>query len=75
MKFIIFNNEISKNYFWKNVIDRTDISISINLLISSKIKKNRVISTSMVYWLARLTANQEVSGSIPGYTLEIFLEV
>ena len=26
-----------------------------------------------VQWLARLTANQEVPGSIPGYTLEIFL--
>ena len=28
----------------------------------------------MVQWLACLTATQEVLGSIPGYTLEIFLE-
>ena len=26
-------------------------------------------------WLARLIAIQEVPGSIPGYTLEMFLEV
>ena len=31
-------------------------------------------TTSLVYW-ARLTAIQEVPGSIPGYILEIFLEV
>ena len=29
----------------------------------------------LVQWLARLTVIQEVPGSIPGYTLEIFLEV
>ena len=29
----------------------------------------------LVYWLARLTAIQEVPGSIPDYTLEIFLEL
>ena len=29
----------------------------------------------LVQWLARLTAIQKVPGSIPGYTLEIFLEV
>ena len=29
----------------------------------------------LVQWLARLITIQEVSGSIPGYTLEIFLEV
>ena len=29
----------------------------------------------LVWWLARLTAIQEVPGLIPGYTLEIFLEV
>ena len=29
----------------------------------------------LVEWLARLTAIQEVPGSIPGYTLEIFLEL
>ena len=32
-------------------------------------------TTCLVCWLARLTAIQEVPGSIPGYTLEIFLEV
>ena len=32
-------------------------------------------TTGLVYWLARLTAIQELPGSIPGYTLEIFLEV
>ena len=29
----------------------------------------------LVCWLARLTAIQEVPGSIPGYTLDMFLEV
>ena len=29
----------------------------------------------LVQWLARLSAIQAVPGSIPGYTLEIFLEV
>ena len=29
----------------------------------------------LVWWLAHLTANQAVPVSIPGYTLEIFLEV
>ena len=33
------------------------------------------MTTCFVQWLARLTAIQEVPGSIPGYTLEIFLEV
>ena len=32
-------------------------------------------TTCLVWWLARLTAIQEVPSSIPGYTLEIFLEV
>ena len=31
--------------------------------------------SSSVQWLARLTAVQEIPSSIPGYTLEIFLEV
>ena len=34
-----------------------------------------VQTTCLVQWLARLTAIQEVPGSIPGYTLDIFLEV
>ena len=33
------------------------------------------LKSSLVWWLARQTAIQEVPGSIPGYTLEIFLEV
>ena len=33
------------------------------------------MTACLVQWLARLTAIQEVPGSIPGYTLEIFLEV
>ena len=34
------------------------------------------ISTAcLVQWLGRFTAIQEVPGSIPGYTLEMFLEV
>ena len=33
------------------------------------------MTACLVYWLARLTAVQEVPGSIPGYTPEIFLEV
>ena len=33
------------------------------------------VTTCLLQWLARLTAVQEVPGSIPGYTLEIFLEV
>ena len=32
-------------------------------------------TTCLVQWLARLTAIQEVLGSISGYTLYIFLEV
>ena len=32
-------------------------------------------TTCLVRWLARPTAIQEVPGSIPGYNLEIFLEV
>ena len=35
----------------------------------------RDASTSLAYWLARLTALQEVLGSISSYTLEIFLDV
>ena len=35
----------------------------------------RFATTCLVSWLARLTVIQEVPGSIPGYTLEIFLEV
>ena len=31
--------------------------------------------TCLIWRLARLTVIQEVPGSIPGYTLEIFLEV
>ena len=34
-----------------------------------------IVTTCLVQWLARLTAIQEDLGSIPGYTLEIFLEV
>ena len=33
------------------------------------------VTACLVQWLARLTAIQEVPGSIPGYTLEIFVEV
>ena len=33
------------------------------------------LTTCLVQWLACLTAIQEVPGSIPGYILEIFLEV
>ena len=33
------------------------------------------MTACLIYWLARLTAIQEVPGSIPGYTLEIFLVV
>ena len=33
------------------------------------------MTSCLVQWLACLTAIQEVPGSIPGYTLEIFLEV
>ena len=33
------------------------------------------VTTCLVWWLARLIAIQEVPGSIPGYTLEIFLKV
>ena len=33
------------------------------------------LTTCLVQWIARLTAIQEVPGSIPGYILEIFLEV
>ena len=33
------------------------------------------MTACLVQWLARLTAIQEVPGSIPGYTLQIFLEV
>ena len=33
------------------------------------------LTTCLGQWLARLTAIQKVPGSIPGYTLEIFLEV
>ena len=44
-----------------------------------KLKKNLIVyaglTTHLVQWSARLTAIQEVPGSIPGYTLEIFLEV
>ena len=29
----------------------------------------------LVYWSPRLSVIQEVPGSIPGYTLDIFLEV
>ena len=36
---------------------------------------NVTLTTCLVWWLARLTVIQEVPGSIPGYTLEIFLEV
>ena len=32
------------------------------------------LTTCLVQWLSRLTAIQEVPGSIPGYTLVIFLE-
>ena len=34
-----------------------------------------VVTACFVQWLARLTAIQEVPGSIPGYTLEFFQEV
>ena len=34
-----------------------------------------ILTACLVQWLARLTVIQEVPGSIPGYTLEIFLEV
>ena len=33
------------------------------------------LTTCLVEWLARLIVIQEVPGSIPGYTLENFLEV
>ena len=44
---------------------------------TSEITKVRkwVMTACLVQWLARLTAMQEVPGSIPGYTLQIFLEV
>ena len=35
----------------------------------------KLMTTCLVWWLARLTAIQEVPGLIPGYTLEIFLEI
>ena len=34
-----------------------------------------ILIACLVWWLARLTAIQEVPDSIPGYTLEFFLEV
>ena len=44
------------------------------LVNASKMMKTwRMLSIAcLVWWLARLTAIQEVPGSIPGYTLEIF---
>ena len=38
-------------------------------------KLNCLQTACLVQWLVRLTAIQEVPGLIPGYTLEIFLEV
>ena len=37
--------------------------------------RKRTSTTRLVQWLACLTAIQEVPGSIPGYTLEIFLDI
>ena len=34
-----------------------------------------ILTTCLVQWLPRLTAIREVLGSIPGYTLEIFLAI
>ena len=36
---------------------------------------NDAKAASLVHWLVCLTAIQEVPGSIPGYNLDIFLEV
>ena len=58
------------NYeFSNNSANHTSYMLISRLLVTPKTLKLNSAT------LARLTAIQEVPGSIPGYTLEIFLEV
>ena len=38
-------------------------------------RHEKKLTTCLVWWLARLSVIQDVPGSIPGYTLQILLEV